>query len=179
MKTIYCEKIPRITKTKWELEKTLNVKIFIKNDEVMIDGLPEEEYFAEKIIEAIGLGFPFKTAMLIKEEGIVFEKINIKDYTKRADMETIRGRIIGTGGKTLKTLVELTKCHFEIYKNTVGIIGEAEFVKNAQEAIILLIKGTKHGNVYAYLEHHQIREPGDLGLKEIKKKKSSTITNFK
>jgi len=166
MKTIYCQKVPRIIKAKWELEKTLNIKIQINHNEVSFEGPPAEEYFAEKILEAIDIGFPFKVAMQIMNEDFVFEKINIKDYTKRADLETIRGRIIGLGGKVLKTLTDLTNCHFEIQKNTVGIVGPAEWVKNAQEAIILLIKGTKHGNVYAYLEHHQIRPPEDLGLRE-------------
>jgi len=37
--------------------------------------------------------------LLIKDEDFVFEIINIKDHTKRKDLERIRARIIGTKGK--------------------------------------------------------------------------------
>ncbi len=107
--------------------------------------------------------------MLIKEEDSVFEIINIKDHTKRKCLETIRARVIGTKGKTLKTLSSLTNCSFELKENCVGIIGEPECIKNAHDALISLICGAKHANVYKFLEKHQIKPILDLGLKEIKK----------
>ena len=38
----------------------------------------------------------------------LFEIINIKDYSKNKNLERIRGRLIGTQGKALKTLTDLT-----------------------------------------------------------------------
>ncbi|MCK4552882.1 hypothetical protein KAT80_01635 [Candidatus Pacearchaeota archaeon] len=166
MKKILCEKLPRIIKNKKQLEKLLNVKIKNRGKEVSIEGKPEEEYTAEKVIDALNFGFPFSTAIQIKEQDCTFEILNIKDHTNRKDLETVRARIIGTKGKTLQTLHQLTKCYFELKDNFVGIIGEPEYIENAQDAIILIIKGSKQSNVYNLLERHQVKEPIDLGLRK-------------
>lgn len=165
MKIIICEKLPRIIKNKKKLERELNVKITNRGKEVTINGTPKYEYIAEKVIDAINFGFPFPTALMIKED-FIFETINIKNYTKRKDLKRIRARIIGTKGKTLKTLSNLTKCYFELKDNYIGIVGLPEYIKNAQEAVISIIQGSKQSNVYNYLEKHQVKEPIDLGLKK-------------
>lgn len=165
MKTLISEKLPRIIKNKEILEKVLNVKITNRGKEITIKGEPEEEYITEKVIDALDFGFPLSTAILIKKEDFIFERLNIKDYTKRKDLERIRARIIGAKGKTLKTLCILTKCYFELKDNNVGIIGSPERIENAQEAIVSLIKGAKQSNVYNFLEKNQVKEDVDLGLK--------------
>jgi KH domain-containing protein len=171
MKKLICEKAARIIKAKQKLEKELNVKFSVKGKEITIAGKPEEEYIAEMVIDALNLGFPFSVAVLIKEEDYILEILNIKNYTRRKDLETIRARVIGKKGRTLATLSELTKCYFEIKGNKVGIIGDAEHIKNAQEAIIFLLQGSKQANVYNFLEKHQPAPILDFGLKEAKKKK--------
>ena len=165
MKKIISEKLVRITKNKKKLEKKLKVKITNRGKEVFIEGQPEEEYYAEKVIEALNFGFPFGVVMLIAEENYVFEILNIKDYTKRKDLQRIRARIIGKDGRTLKTLHELTKCNIELKDNFVGIIGDSEHIENAQEAIISIIRGAKQSNVYTALEKNQVKPIIDLGLK--------------
>ena len=165
METIYCKKLPRIIKNKKRLESVLGVKITNRGKEVTISGKPEAEYIAEKVIGALNFGFPFTAAMQLKE-GFVFEIINIKDHTKRKDLERIRGRIIGTGGRTLKTLHDLIKGNLEIQDNRIGVICPPENMKVAQEAIVGLVKGAKQGNVYGFLERNQIRDIDDLGLKD-------------
>ena len=169
METIIFEKIQRIIKNRKKLEQELNVKITNIGNEVTINSSPENEYVAEKVIWALDFGFPFSVALLINEQDFMFEVLNIKDYTRRKDLEKVRARIIGKQGKTLKTLLELTKCHFEIKGNQVGIIGEPEYMRIATEAMISLIRGAKHANVYSFLEKHQVKPVFDLGLKEIKK----------
>ena len=166
MKTILCEKVPRILKNKKRLENKLNVKISNRGKEVQIDGKPEDEYVAEKVIDALNFGFPFSVAISIKEDDLEFEILNIKAHTTRKDLSRVRARIIGKGGKTLKTLCQLTKCNFELKDNTIGIIGLPEYIENAQESIISLIKGSKQANVYSHLEKHQPKPIIDLGLKE-------------
>lgn len=152
MKTIFSEKLPRILKNKKRLEEILNIKITNKGKDVSISGKAEDEYIAEKVLDALNFGFPFSTAILIKKEDYLFEIINIKDYTKRKDFSRIKARIIGTKGKTLATLNQLTDCFFEINDNQVGIIGLPEDIKNAQESIISLIRGAKQGNVYSFVK---------------------------
>jgi KH domain-containing protein len=173
MKQIFSDKAPRISKAKWELEKVLNVKIQIKGRDVEIVGEPVDEFVAEKVIDAINIGFEMKTALLLKEEEFILEIINIKEHTKRRDLETIRARIIGTERKTLNTLEQLTHCFFQVKDNLVGVIGPAAWIENAQQSIISLIKGSKQANVYGFLEHHQIPKIEDLGIKEPAKKKIS------
>jgi ribosomal RNA assembly protein len=165
METIYSEKFPRILKNKKRLEEKLKIKITNRGKEVTISGKPETEYVAKKVIDALNFGFHFSAAMEI-QEGFVFEIINIKDHTKRKDLERIRARIIGTGGRTLKTLHDLIKGNIEIKDNRVGIICPPENMKVAQEAIISIVKGAKQGNVYGFLERNQIQNIDDLGLKE-------------
>jgi len=166
MKTIYSEKLPRILKSKKKLETELNIKISNRGKEVSITGEPEDEYIAEKVIDSINFGFPIPEALAIKKEDFLFEVINIKEHTKRKDLERIRARIIGKEGKTLKTFCKLTKCFFELKDNEVGIIGSPEHIENAQEAIISIIKGSKQSNVYSLLEKHQVGPVLDLGLKK-------------
>jgi KH domain-containing protein len=166
MKIIISEKIPRIIKNRKRLEEKLEVKISIRGREVTIEGLPLNEYVAEKVIEAIDFGFSLSNAFLIKEEDFTFEILNIKDHTKRRDFKRIRARLIGTRGKTLKTLHDLTDCNFELKDNEVGIIGDSEHIKNAQNAVIAIIKGAKQSNVYSFLEKHKPGEVIDLGLKK-------------
>ncbi len=168
MRKIYSEKLPRILKNKKKIEAELNVKITNRGKEITIQGKPEDEYIAEKVIDALNFGFPFSDALMIKKEDFLFEIINIKEHTKRKDLERIRARIIGTKGKTLKTLCQLTKCFFELKDNEVGIIGPPEYIQNAQNSIISIIKGTKQANVYSFLEKHQVKPVFDLGLKKEK-----------
>ena len=171
MEIIICEKIQRITKNKAKLEKVLGVKITNRGKEVAVTGPAENEYFAEKAITALDFGFPFSIALLLEDEDAMLEILNIKDYTHKKDLEKIRARLIGTKGRTLRTLNELTKCYFEVKDNQVAVIGHPEYIKNAQEAVISLIQGSKWANVYAFLEKHQVKPILDLGLKEVKKKK--------
>lgn len=166
MTTILSEKLPRILKNKKRLESKLNIKISNRGKEVQINGKPEDEYIAEKVINALNFGFPFSVAISIKEENLEFEILNIKDHTTRKDLKRVRARIIGKGGKTLKTLNQLTKCNFELKDNFVGIIGSPELIENAQESVIFIIKGAKQSNVYSHLEKNQLKPVLDLGLKE-------------
>jgi KH domain-containing protein len=168
---INISKTEKIIEAKNKLERVLNVKINVYDEEVSIEGKPEDEYIAGKVIDAIGFGFRPPVALMIKREDFLFEILNIKDYNHRKDLETIRARIIGLGGKTLRTLNNLTECFFAMKNNEVGIIGAPENIENAQNAVISIIQGAKQANVYSHLEKYRTKPVLDLGLKEKKKKK--------
>jgi len=172
MKKIISEKIARIIKSKGNLEKELNVKLEISGNEITISGSPEDEYVAERVIEALDFGFPFAAALAIKKEDILFETLNIKECTNQKNFERVRGRVIGKDGKALKTISNLSDCHIELSGNKIGIIGNCENIRTVEEACKILVKGSKHANVYAYLEKHRIQPVLDLGLKEVKNKTS-------
>jgi ribosomal RNA assembly protein len=173
MKIIPSEDSVKLRKVVKQLEPELNVKIKIKGNEVSIDGNPEDEYIAERVIEAINFGFPFDAALSIKKDDAIFEIMNIKDFTHSKDLERVRARVIGTEGKTLRTLSNLTDCNFEIKGNEVGIIGMPESIKNGHNAMMMIVQGSKQANVYAFLEKHQVAPITDLGLKEKKKPKKA------
>ncbi|MBT4257694.1 hypothetical protein HOD88_00730 [archaeon] len=162
---ILSEQIGRIIKSKKRLEETLNLKITNRGKEVSIVGSPEDEYIGQKVIDAINFGFLTSTALLIKTEENVFEILDIKNYTKRKDMKTIRGRLIGTGGRTLKTLTDLSNSHVELKDNQLGIIAPAENIEAIQNGIILIIQGSKQTNIYSFLEKNRPKPVEDLGLK--------------
>jgi ribosomal RNA assembly protein len=171
MRKILSERPGLIIKNKKQLMEALSIDITSRGKEIYIKGSPENEYFGEKVLDAINFGFSISTALLIKKEDLLFEILNIKDHTARNDLERIRGRIIGKDGKALKVLSGLTTCYFEINNNQIGIIGSPECIENAQNACISIIKGSKHSNVYAHLEKSHPEKIEDLGLKEVKKKK--------
>jgi ribosomal RNA assembly protein len=166
MKVILSEKIARIIKARAKLERVLKVKISNRGKEITIVGKPEDEYIAEKVIDAMNFGFSFNHAIEISEQDFLYEILNIKDYTTRRDMERIRGRLIGTGGKTLKTLSDLTDCHVEIKGNEIALIGPPETIENAREGIISIVKGSKQANVYSHIERMKPEPLLDLGLKD-------------
>jgi len=149
---IYTEAAKKILQNKKKIESELNIKISIKDNIVNIQGAPENDFIATDVIEAINLGFKTETALLIKNIEYGFEKINIKDNTRRKDIARIRGRLIGTHGKALDTLEILTDCFLSVHDSEVGIIGRIENLELASIAIKKLINGSGHSKVYAFLE---------------------------
>lgn len=152
MDTIFSNRIKEIIKNKRRLEQKLKIKITIENNSIIINGEPLQEYDAELVLEAINSGFSIETSLETLKENTAFERINIKDYTSRKDISVIRGRIIGTNGRTKKTLEQLTGCKIKINDNVISIIGNAEEVKNIITAIIKIIKGSKQSKTYKFLE---------------------------
>ena len=152
METIYFDRIVELKKEKNFLERELNVKIDIKGKYVRLDGEPLDEYEAYLVLDAINLSFPVKTAILLKDEEMIFKKINIKDFSRKKRLDIVKGRLIGTKGKTKRVLEEISGCKIKIKDNFVGIIGPAESVEYTLTGITNIIKGTKQTNVYKYLE---------------------------
>lgn len=148
----YIESIGKVLANKQELEERLKVKLTNRGKLLFIEGNPENEYLALRIIEALNLGFPLQTAFQLEDEEIIFQVLNIKDITKRNDLDVVRARIIGTQGKTLKNLIKLTDCELCLHENQIGIIGHANDVPEAIISLESLIRGSKQGNIYARLE---------------------------
>ncbi|MEA3414204.1 MAG: KH domain-containing protein [Nanoarchaeota archaeon] len=165
MKKILVEKLPKITKNKKRLSKLLDLKITNRGKEIFIEGSAEEEFMGQKVIEALDFGFPYSHIHILKKDNLDFETINIKEYTPRKNLSSIRARIIGKNGKAIKTLADLTNCYIELNENKIGIIGTLENIERATKALILLIQGSKHGNVYKCLEKNQLKPIYDLGLR--------------
>jgi ribosomal RNA assembly protein len=110
-------------------------------------------YSAREIIQAIGRGFNPKVAMLLMKVDYCFELINMNDIAKsKNDLIRLKGRIIGSSGKSRKIIEELTSCEICVYGKTIGIIGKVELTPIARKAIEMLLGGSMHANVFKYLE---------------------------
>ena len=152
---IYIENLKEILRNKVELEKVLNVKINNKGKNVFIEGEGDDEFIGLEVLSAINLGFSSDNALELKKEDMILQTLNIKDLTQRGDLERVRARIIGTHGRTLKTLSNLTNCHISLHDNQIGLIGKAEKMDDAIQAVTSLVQGSKQGNVYGRLERHK------------------------
>ena len=175
METLILERTNEIRKNKRELEKKLNVIMTIEGKRIIIDGNPIAEFTAEQVLNAINFGFSLKKALFLLDTDMQFKILDIKSFTRRKNLKEIRARLIGTEGKTKKTIEEIVDCDLVINEkdNEVGIIGLADSIDEASTAIKNLIRGSKQANVYAFLERmnaERKKMPEDLGLK-IKKNK--------
>ncbi len=172
MKHILSERSRMILQNVEVLEEKLNITISNKGRIIIINGSVDDEYFAEKVLGAINFGFSIDEALTLKDEDNIFQVINIKEFSNTSNLERVRGRIIGTRRKTLKSIETLTNCILVLKNNQIGIIGNNEEVENAIRALSSLIKGAKTANVYAYLEKHHPAPITDYGLKPKKRKKT-------
>ena len=152
METIIFSSTKEIKKEQTLLERKLGVKIKINGRKVTFEGNTFDEYEASIILEAINFGFPAQIAMLLKDEEVVFRKLNIKNFTRRKNLEIVKGRLIGTHGRTKQTIESLADCKIIIKGNEIGIICSGEEIEYAITSVTSLIKGSKQGNVYKFLE---------------------------
>lgn len=134
---------------KRKIESLTKTKITV-GEEITIEGEADGFLTAENIISAIGRGFEPKKAMKICDEDTVLIVMPLPRGAKI--LKTVRSRIIGTAGKARENLERLTHTDVSVYGRTVSVIGHYEDVVVAKEALEKLIAGSRHGNVYTYLE---------------------------
>lgn len=149
-------------KVKHEIEEKCKVQIEIDshNGDAMVssayESLPEMQPFkAIEVISAISKGFsPQRAYRLLSDEDLIFQVIDLKDYAGKSSnaMERVKGRIIGQNGKSRKTIEELSGAYVSVSGHTVSLIGEFEEVRLANDAIIMILKGSTHKTVYTMLQ---------------------------
>lgn len=142
--------------TRWreQFEKLSNVKIQI-NDEVSIEGDdPIETLRAKEVIRAFGRGFEFNDALNLLDEEYTLEIVEVKQFAgkSRERQITLKGRVIGTAGKTKKMIEKYSGTKIAVYGKTISIIGKWKDVQIAREAIEMFLSGAMHNTVYRFLE---------------------------
>ena len=137
-----------------KLEKLSESKIKL-NEEVSIeceDAL--KRLRIKEVVKAFGRGFDMEVALNLLDEEFRLDLIEIKDFTgdSRNRMITLKGRVIGTGGKTKKLIENFAEVKISIYGKTIGIIGKWDRVMIARKAIEMILSGSLHSTVYRFLE---------------------------
>ena len=142
--------------TKKEIERETKCHLDIsKEGDVTITGEDGLMLFtAKEIVRAIARGFNPKLAMLLLKQDYMLEMIDMKDIAGKSQntMERLKGRVIGTSGKSRAEIERLTDTHISIYGKTIGILGEMDSVYLARQAVAMLLEGSMHKTVYQFLE---------------------------
>src|ERR671931_338601 len=123
-----------------------------------------EPFKAVEVVTAISKGFsPRRAYRLIEGEEDTFQLIDLRDYAGKSSnsIERIKGRIIGEGGKSRRTIEELSGAYLSVYGHTVGMIGTSEEIKLAMNAVIMLSKGSLHKKVYNMLQEARSKAKRD------------------
>jgi len=157
------------------IESKIKVKISHNNKSVFeIKGNELDEFICEEVLRAIDFGFNAEDTLMLKNEDFSLQFVNIKSYTKKSNLQLIRARLIGREGRAKATIEELTGAIIVIHENKIGIIVDSNHLDAVVQALILIIQGSKHANVFAYLEKqnrlNRNIDEDDLGLR-IKVKK--------
>lgn len=141
------KEIEEATKTKLDIDSKEG-DVFVSGEDAL--GL----YTAREIIKAIGRGFNPDVAKLLLKSDYIFEVIDVSEYVgkSREAMVRLKGRVIGKGGKSRRLIEELTGCSISVFGKTIGIIGLPESTANARQAVEALLRGSRHANVYKWLE---------------------------
>lgn len=110
----------------------------------------------KEVINAIARGFsPEKAFLLFDEDLLVFDTIDLSlsNFAKtEKDLERIKGRIIGSSGKTRDVFENLTGAFISVYGKTISLIGYPEQNNVARTGIDMLLKGSTQKVVYNFLE---------------------------
>ncbi len=142
--------------TKKQLEEETMTKLNIDSEEgdVFISGDDAIQlYNAREVVKAISRGFNPEAALLLLKGDYMFELINLPDLIKtKNSMIRLKGRVIGHEGKTRRIIEEMTDCQVSVYGKTIGIIGRAEQIGFAKQAVDSLLEGSPHASVYKWLE---------------------------
>ncbi|MEM3712760.1 MAG: KH domain-containing protein [Thermoproteota archaeon] len=143
---------------KKRLEEAAGVKIHVQTDglikvEYGTDN-PEIYFKLKKIAEAISCGFSGEDALSLLDDGVVLRKIDLRDFANESSerLKTLKGRIIGSGGKIWKKIEKLADVKIAIYNYSVGIIGSEENCEIAYRTIIKILEGSQFNTVFRYLE---------------------------
>jgi len=145
-----------IKKHKEELEKNLNVELSFEDNVVKIKGEPENVYFAVSVIKAIAKGFSKEQSFKLLNSENSLEIIDLSEFCNTENcIKRLKSRIIGTNGKIKKQIESSTDSLISVYGKSVSIIAPYYTLPYAKEAILRIIKGSKHSTILVYLKKAQ------------------------
>jgi ribosomal RNA assembly protein len=142
--------------TKKELEQLSKSHLDIDSEtgEVIVTGTDPILLFSMRdVIKSIGRGFNPDIAKLLLKQDYSLDLIDIYDFAKtKNDVLRLKGRVIGSEGKSRRTIENLCEVYISVYGKTLAVIGESSNVSLARKAIESLLSGSPHSSVYKFLE---------------------------
>jgi ribosomal RNA assembly protein len=146
--------------TKKEIEQRTGARISVDSSEgeVEVDTSkvfePIFSLTVLDIIKAIGRGLAPEKALRLLQENVYLRIVDIREYAgkNKNRIVRLRSRVIGSKGKTRKTIEKITGADISIQGNTVVILGELYEVEIAETALDMLLNGAEHSSVYRFLE---------------------------
>jgi ribosomal RNA assembly protein len=142
---------------KKKIEDSTDTKINVNSQEGDItitadDGL--KLYDAKEIIRAIARGFNPETALQLLKSDYILEVVDLREFAgkNKQTLIRLRGRVIGSDGKSKREIETLTESEISVYGKTIAVIGRVEDVPNARKAIENLLQGATHATVFKFLE---------------------------
>lgn len=149
--------------SKRKIEKEMNTRIQVNSEDgdVIVSGEDSlNVLITVSMVKAIGRGFNPNKAFLLKNELYMFDMVSIQDYagSSKKSEERLRSRIIGTEGKTRKTIELMTNTFLSVYGKTVGIIGKQEGVYLARRAIEIILNGAPQTHAYMWIRKQKEAE---------------------
>jgi len=135
-----------------EVEARGGVKINLGDDSAKIEGEPEREWLAEKVLDALSYGFRPKKALKLFSDDFFLEKIDLAAALRGKSLDRYKARIIGTRGKAKRNLEEMTGASISVGEECVAFIGRFDEIRAAREAVLRILEGAEHSTVYSFLE---------------------------
>lgn len=143
------KQVEEATKTRMTIDSSEGDVMLASKDSI---GL----YQAKEIVTAIARGFSPEHAMHLLHPDYMLDMLNLKDYSKtKNSMIRLKGRVIGSEGKSRKVIEELTETDICVFGKTISLIGRAENVAIARHAVESLLRGSPHSTVYRWLERQR------------------------
>ncbi len=122
-----------------------------------------QPFKAMEIVTAIGRGFSPDNAMLLLGDQNALHVLDLREFGGKSknQIERIKGRLIGEGGKARKNMENLSGTKISVYGRTVSVIGSAKNLKLAVDAVSSISGGSMHGSVYSKMESARRREKAE------------------
>ncbi|MBU4536181.1 MAG: KH domain-containing protein [Euryarchaeota archaeon] len=146
---------------KQHIEKLSQTQLDIDSEAGNVSITPQEEmedplsaWKTRSIVKAIGRGFNPEISLRLLNDDMALVVIKLNDYVGKSKKAIARqkGRIIGRDGRTRQIIKEMTDVDMSVYGKTVSLIGDLERLMIAKEAVEMILNGSRHKSVYAFME---------------------------
>lgn len=142
-----------------KIEKDLRVEMSVNSRDGVVTiknkgDDPLSEWKARDVVRAISLGVGVEEALKLRNDEYMMNIIDLHDIVGRSKKAVLRqkARIIGKAGRTKDHIANLTGVALSVKGRRIVIVGRAEDVDIAREAVEALAGGLPHGVVYKVLE---------------------------